>query len=93
MVSVSKKLRAINPKVDINIFRSVENINLNTVISYVQDGKVHHFLDDYKEKGKIIDSKIDEEMIAKKEKKFMLEMADGEFKAVDNTTMKFEQDE
>ena len=83
-----KKLRKINPKVDINIFRSVENINLNTVISYVQDGKVHHFLDDYKEKGKIIDSRINDEMIAKKEKKFMLEMADGEVKEVDNTTMK-----
>jgi len=84
-------LRKINPKVDINIFRSVENINLNTVISYVQDGKVHHFLDDYKEKGKIIDSKIDEEMIAKKEKKFLLEMGNGEYKEVDNTTMKIEE--
>ena len=79
-----KKLRAINPKVDINIFRSVENINLNTVISYVQDGKVHHFLDDYKEKGIIIDSKIDEEMIAKKEKKFKLELADGTYKEIPN---------
>lgn len=30
-----------------NIFRSVENINLNTVIAYKQDGITHHFLDDY----------------------------------------------
>jgi tRNA(Ile)-lysidine synthase TilS/MesJ len=86
-----KELRKINPKVDINIFRSVENINLNTVISYVQDGKVHHFLDDYKEKGKLIDAKIDDEIIANKEKKFMLEMANGEYKKVDNTTMKIEE--
>ncbi len=85
------ELRRINPKVDINIFRSVENINLNTVISYVQDGKVHHFLDDYKEKGKVIDSRIDEEMIAKKEKKFLLEMSNGEYKEVDNSTMKIEE--
>lgn len=85
-----KKLREINPKVDIYIFRSVENINLNTVISYVLDGKVHHFLDDYKEKGAIIDSNIDDEIIAKKEKKFLLEMGEGEFKEVDNTTMKIE---
>lgn len=30
-----------------NIFRSVENVNLNTVIAYKQDGVKHHFLDDY----------------------------------------------
>ncbi|MCM1500717.1 MAG: rhodanese-like domain-containing protein [Clostridium sp.] len=30
-----------------NIFRSVENINLNTVIAYKQDGVTHHFLEDY----------------------------------------------
>ena len=86
-----KELRKINPKVDINIFRSVENVNLNTVISYVQDGKTHHFLDDYKEKGELINSQIDEEMIAKKEKKFRLEMANGEYKEVDNTSMKIEE--
>ena len=74
-----------------DIFRRVENINLNTVISYVQDGQVHHFLDDYEEKGKIINARIDDEMIAKKEKKFMLEMGNGEFKEVDNTTMKIEE--
>ena len=30
-----------------NIFRSVENVNLNTVIAYKQDGVKHHFLEDY----------------------------------------------
>jgi tRNA(Ile)-lysidine synthase TilS/MesJ/rhodanese-related sulfurtransferase len=33
-----------------NIFRSVENVNLNTIIAYKQDGQVHHFLDTYDEK-------------------------------------------
>lgn len=30
-----------------NIFRSVENVNLNTVIAYKKDGVTHHFLDEY----------------------------------------------
>ena len=30
-----------------NIFKSVENVNLSTVIAYKQGGVKHHFLDDY----------------------------------------------
>jgi tRNA 2-thiocytidine biosynthesis protein TtcA len=30
-----------------NIFRSVENVNLSTVIAYKQDGVTHHFLTTY----------------------------------------------
>ena len=33
--------------VDINIFRSVENVNLDTIISYRKGDEFHHFLDDY----------------------------------------------
>ena len=32
-----------------NIFRSVENVNLRTIISYRKDGEYTHFLDDYDE--------------------------------------------
>ena len=28
------------------------NVNINTIISYVKDGEVHHFMDDYDSKGK-----------------------------------------
>jgi tRNA(Ile)-lysidine synthase TilS/MesJ len=45
-----KKLRQDYKNIDINIFRSVENVNLDTIISYKKDGKVHHFLDDYDKK-------------------------------------------
>lgn len=44
-----KQLRAVNPAVDKNIFRSVENINLQTIISYHRGDEYHHFLDDYDE--------------------------------------------
>ncbi|MBQ8921344.1 MAG: tRNA 2-thiocytidine biosynthesis protein TtcA [Oscillospiraceae bacterium] len=44
-----KQLRAVNPAVDMNIFRSVENVNLQTVISYHRGGEYHHFLDDFDE--------------------------------------------
>ena len=36
-----------NPYVEGNIFKSVENVNLSTVIAYKQHGVKHHFLDNY----------------------------------------------
>ena len=42
-----RQLRAVNPAVDMNIFRSMENVNLKTLISYHKGAEYHHFLDDY----------------------------------------------
>ncbi len=42
-----RELRKKSPYIEKNIFRSVENVNLNTVIAYKQDGVKHHFLDGY----------------------------------------------
>lgn len=42
-----RKLREINPYLEENIFKSVENVNLNTIIAYKQDGEVHKFLERY----------------------------------------------
>lgn len=42
-----RQLKEINPFVESNIFKSVENVNLSTVIAYKKDGVKHHFLDDY----------------------------------------------
>lgn len=47
-----KKLKETNPFVESNIFKSVENVNVDTVIMYKKDGIRHHFLDEYGEKGK-----------------------------------------
>ncbi|MBR1423079.1 MAG: tRNA 2-thiocytidine biosynthesis protein TtcA [Ruminococcus sp.] len=44
-----KELRKNNPAVDMNIFRSVENVNLQTIISYHRGEDYHHFLDDFDE--------------------------------------------
>ena len=40
-------MKEINPYVESNIFRSVENVNIDTVIGYKKDGVRHEFLDDY----------------------------------------------
>lgn len=45
-----KEYKKINPNIDINVFRSVENVNLNTLIGYHIEDKNHHFLDDYEQK-------------------------------------------
>ena len=42
-----KHYRTINPYVDINIFRSVHRVNLNTIIGYHDGDKEYTFLDDY----------------------------------------------
>ncbi len=47
MKTMLKKFRQTSPYIESNIFKSVENVNLNTIISYKQDGIKHHFLDDY----------------------------------------------
>lgn len=45
------ELKKINPQVEKNIFRSVENVNLNTIIAYKDGAGVHNFLDTYVQKG------------------------------------------
>lgn len=44
-----RELKKSNPFVESNIFKSVENVNLSTVIAYKKAGRKHHFLDDYDE--------------------------------------------
>lgn len=44
-----QELKRTNPFVEGNIFKSVENVNLSTVIAYKKDGARHHFLDEYDE--------------------------------------------
>jgi tRNA 2-thiocytidine biosynthesis protein TtcA len=41
------RLKKENPQVDINIFRSLHNIDLKAVIGYTLDGVQHSFLEDY----------------------------------------------
>ena len=41
------KLKEKNPEVEQHIFKSVENVNLGTVIAYKDKDGVHHFLDNY----------------------------------------------
>ena len=40
-------LKKTNPFVEGNIFKSVENVNLKTIIAYKENGQKHHFLDEY----------------------------------------------
>ena len=42
-----RNLKQVNPYVEGNIFKSVENVNLSTVVAYKQNGEKHHFLDSY----------------------------------------------
>lgn len=42
-----KNLKQVNPFVEGNIFKSVENVNIDTVVAYKQNGVKHHFLEGY----------------------------------------------
>ena len=44
-------MKQVNPYVEGNIFKSVENVNLDTVVAWKQHGEKHHFLDAYDRKN------------------------------------------
>ena len=46
-----QNLKQVNPYVEGNIFKSVENVNLDTVVAWKQHGEKHHFLDAYDRKN------------------------------------------
>lgn len=41
------QMKKTNPFVEGNIFKSVENVNIETVVAYKKDGVRHHFLEEY----------------------------------------------
>ncbi len=42
-----KELKKSNPHIEANVFNSMHNVNIDTVIAYKKDGIVHHFLENY----------------------------------------------
>lgn len=42
-----KKLKEINPNIDRNIFKSLDNINLNCILGYTKNKEKHSFLETY----------------------------------------------
>ena len=46
-----RDMKKVNSYVEGNIFKSVENVNLDTVVAYKSKGEKHHFLDTYDEKS------------------------------------------
>lgn len=54
-----RKLKLENPNVDKNIFHSVENVNLETVVAYRDGGRIHNFLEDYNKDSAAKTDKID----------------------------------
>ena len=51
MKALVKKFRQTNPSIDLNIFNSIHDVNLDTIIGYHNKKMSYHFLDDYNEKG------------------------------------------
>ncbi len=53
MKTLIKKFRQTNPSIDSNIFRSVHDVNLTTIIGYHDKEKEYNFLDDYDSKAAV----------------------------------------
>ena len=49
MKKLVDNLRKNNPNVDYNIFKSLDNVNLNCVLGTKKDGVYKSFLEEYKE--------------------------------------------
>ncbi len=47
MKKLIEEMRKTNKNIDFNIFKALDNINLNCVLRYKKDGVEHSFLDDY----------------------------------------------
>ena len=50
MKSLISELRKVNRDVDYNIFKSLDNVNLNCALGFVKDGEKYSFLDNYDNK-------------------------------------------
>ena len=50
MKKLINNLRKVNPSVDYNIYKSLDNINMNCILGYKKDGEYHSFLENYEEK-------------------------------------------
>ena len=51
MKALIKKFRQTNSSIDMNIFRSIHDVNLTTIIGYHDKNINYNFLDDYDQKG------------------------------------------
>lgn len=51
MKELIKQFRGISPYIEKNIFKSVHNVNLSTIIGYHDGEREYNFLDDYYERG------------------------------------------
>ena len=47
MKELIRNLKKINPNVDNNIFKALENVNMNCILGWHKDGNDHSFLDEY----------------------------------------------
>ena len=52
MKELIREFRKQGDTIEKNIFRSVHNVNLRTIIGYHKDDMEYNFLDDYNERGK-----------------------------------------
>lgn len=47
MKELIKHLRSLNPDIDYNIFKSLDNVNLNCILGFKKDGVYKSFMEDY----------------------------------------------
>ena len=59
-----RTLKKTNPFIESNIFRSVENVNLDTVVGYKQYGERHYFLENYDKMGKLKQEELEKKEAA-----------------------------
>ena len=44
-----QEMKKNNPNVDYNIYKALDNVNLNCVVGYKKQGEYHSFLDTYED--------------------------------------------
>ena len=49
MKQLIKDMKKVNPNVDQNLFKALENVNMNCILGWHKDGEKHSFLDEYED--------------------------------------------
>ena len=59
MKELIKELKKNNPRVDQNIYKALDNVNMNCIIGWTKNGDKHSFIDEYEkyQNSKRIDEK------------------------------------
>ena len=57
MKELVEHFRSIQPTIDYNVFKALDNINMDCILGYKKNREYHSFLEDYDSKKQLVQNK------------------------------------